>query len=297
MTIFRFILLVIFPFLTGCLFDPAKFGLDVFNPAGIVAGQERDLIITAVLLLMIVIVPVIIMVPIFSWRYRSKAKKEQKYEPEYSHNTLYEVIWWGVPSLIMLVLATITWITTHKLDPYRPLEHEEKPITIQVVALDWKWLFIYPEYNIATINFIQFPENVPVNFAITADAPMNSFAIPRLGGQIYAMQGMETKLHLIANKIGDFKGYSANYSGQGFSGMKFIARASTRQEFEGWVRNIKKASHTLSFEEYNALVLPSKEHRVEYFSSVSLGLYDHIISKFHTTEDGGVDSENQKKHH
>ena len=194
--------------------------LAVLNPVGEIAAQEKSLISTAVLLMLIVVVPVIIMVFLFAWKYRASSTKA-KYTPNWAHNTWLEIVWWGIPSSIIIALATITWITTHKLDPYRPLDSKEKPVEIQVVALDWKWLFFYPEYNIATVNHIQIPVGRPINFRITADAPMNSFMIPQLGGQIYAMQGMETKIHLIAEKPGEFDGYSSNYSGHGLSGMNF----------------------------------------------------------------------------
>src|SRR5690606_1455086 len=145
---------------------------------------------------------------------------------------------------IMTIIACIvTWHKTHELDPFKPIESDKKTLTIQVVALQWKWRFIYPEENIATINLVQFPENTPIHFEITADAPMNSFLIPSLGGQIYAMPNMKTELNLIANKRGDFRGISANLSGEGFSGMNFIARSSTEKEYRNWVESVQISSN------------------------------------------------------
>lgn len=275
--------------ITGCDFDISTMNLGVLHPMGEIAMQERNLLIISVLLMLIVIIPVILMVPIFAWKYRASNKKAE-HKPEWAHSVILEIFWWGIPILIIIALATITWITSHKLDPYRPLESTEKPITIEVVALDWKWLFIYPEYDIATVNFIQFPVDVPLNFKITADAPMNSFFIPQLGGQIYAMAGMETKLHLIANKEGEFRGFSANYSGDGFSGMKFIAKASSKQEFENWVKEVKKSGVKLTGTIYNEKLLPqTKNNKVEYFNSVQKGLFFAIIAKFMPQMDGMSD--------
>ena len=267
--------------------------LAILNPMGEVASQEKNLIITAVCLMLIVIIPAIVMTLIFAYKYRASNKKS-KYQPNWEHNTALEVVWWTIPCVIIAFLATITWITTHKLDPYRKLDSTAKPIEIQVVALDWKWLFIYPEQNIATINFIQFPINVPVNFSITADAPMNSFAIPQLGGQIYAMQGMTTKLHLISENLGEFNGFSSNYSGEGFSGMKFVAKATSQDEFNAWVSSTKKLQNNLDMAQYNKIIAPSKNNKVEYFSAVQPNLFGDILGKFMIHS--GESHESHEKH-
>lgn len=176
--------------------------IPVLHPKGMIGMQQRDLIVVSSLLMCIVVIPVMIMLAFFSWKYREG--KGSKYSPNWSHNTLAECIWWGVPFLIIIVLAVITWRSTHELNPFTPIRGEKPPIVIQAVALDWKWLFIYPEQGIATVNYIQFPVDTPLAFEITADAPMNSFWIPQLGGQIYAMPAMRTKLYLIANEAGRF---------------------------------------------------------------------------------------------
>lgn len=255
--------------------------LAVLNPAGWVAMQEKSIMITTFLLIMLVVVPVIIMVFVFSYKYRASNVKA-KYLPNWSHNTLLELIWWGIPSIIILILAIMTWSTTHKLDPYRKLEHPAKPLEIQVVALDWKWLFIFPEQNIASLNYLVVPVNRPLNFTITADAPMNSFMIPQLGGQIYAMQGMKTKIHLIAEKTGTFDGYSSNYSGYGFSGMRFKLDSKNEQEFEDWVAIVKnKNNYALNKDLYNTHLLPpSRKNPAEYYSSVDGELFENIVNKY-----------------
>jgi len=253
--------------------------MGVFNPKGEVALAEMNLIVVTTLLMLIVVIPVFIMLAVFSFRYRASNPKA-KYAPDWSNNTTLEVIWWTIPTIIILILGVMTWKSSHTLDPYRPLVSDTPPITIQVVALDWKWLFIYPEQNIAMINFVQFPVGTPVNFEITADAPMNSFWIPQLAGQIYAMQGMKTKLHLVASEAGDYDGLSANYSGAGFSGMKFVARASTKEEFEKWVDEVKNSPLALSSLEYGRLAEKSKNNAATYYSSVDENLYGNIIMKY-----------------
>jgi cytochrome o ubiquinol oxidase subunit 2 len=214
----------------------------LLNPKGLIALEERNLMITAVLLMLIVVIPAFIMLAVFAWKYRAGNSRTDLIQNPglYNHSAKVVFLWWLFPSLIIFVLAMTTWHKTHALDPYKPIVSETKPITIQVVALQWKWLFIYPEQDIATVNFIQFPVNVPINFELTADnAPMNSFWIPELSGQMYAMAGMSTKLHLIANTTGDFAGSAAEISGKGFSGMRFVARASSQAEFDDWVFQAK----------------------------------------------------------
>ncbi len=251
----------------------------IYAPKGMIALQEWSLIITTTLLMLIVVVPVFVLTFFFAWKYRA-TNKHAKYTPDWANNETLEAIWWAIPSVIILVLAVITWKSTHELDPYKPLRSNVKPITIQVVALDWKWLFIYPELHIATVNLVEFPFDTPINFEITADAPMNSFWIPALGGQVYAMPGMKTQLHLIASDVGTYTGTSANFSGSGFSDMKFDAKSVSPREFLEWAYAVKSASSSLTYDEYTRLSLPSKNHPVSLYSSVAPGLYDKIVMKF-----------------
>jgi cytochrome o ubiquinol oxidase subunit 2 len=200
--------------------------------------------------------------------------------PDWEHGIMTELVWWAIPLEIVLVLGALTWTSTHELDPHKALTLQGETLKIQVVALDWKWLFIYPEQNIATVNFVEFPANRPVEFDITADAPMNSFWIPQLGGQIYAMTGMVTKLNLVADEAGVFAGGSANYSGEGFAHMKFQARAVPQQDFDTWVGNIRASSSTLDLATYDTLARPSDASMQEHFGSVASKLYDTILMKF-----------------
>ena len=162
-------------------------------PKGKIATEERNLLFIIQILMLLVIIPVYILTFIFSWKYSVKNPKG-KYDPDLVDNTIAEYIWWGLPLIMVLIVSILTWIKTYELDPYKPLASSTKPMTIQVVALQWKWLFIYPEEKIATVNFVQFPKQTPIHFEITSDAPMNSFWIPSLGGQIYAMPKMKTEL-------------------------------------------------------------------------------------------------------
>lgn len=253
--------------------------VSVLDPKGSIGEQERQLIVFALLLSVIVVLPVFIMLFLFAWRYRESNPKKVKYSPDWDHNIFIETVWWLVPSILILILSIVAWNSSHKLDPFKPLAGD-KPLTIQVVALDWKWLFIYPEQNIATVNYVQFPVDRPVTFNITADAPMNSFWIPQLGGQIYAMPGMATQLHLKAGSAGSFRGSSANISGRGFAGMTFTAKASSQQDFNNWVKSAKKSPNHLSFKAYNQLAKPSLNNPASYYASTTPKLYDIIIMKY-----------------
>ncbi len=270
------------------LFFLSSGGITVLDPKGMIALAEKNLLITATLLMMIVIIPVFIMLFAFAWRYRAGNTKA-KYTPEFTHSVPLEFVWWTIPIIIITILGVITWKSTHDLDPYRPLVGDVKPMKIQVVALDWKWLFIYPDQNIATVNVVAIPVDVPIRFEITADAPMNSFWIPALGGQIYAMAGMNTKLNLIANEVGDYPGSSANFSGAGFSGMKFVTQARTQVEFDEWVISVKESPRVLTQAEYDILALPSENNPIALYSTAIEGLFESIIMKFMAPRmDGGV---------
>jgi cytochrome o ubiquinol oxidase subunit 2 len=251
----------------------------VLEPKGIIAEKERDLLIITSLLMLVVVVPAILFTLIFDWMYRV-GDKQRTFRPEWGDSHLAEILWWGIPSVIVVILSVLTYTSSHELNPYKPLETDKKPLTIQVVALDWKWLFIYPEQSIATVNFIQFPVDTPINFEITADAPMNSFWIPQLGGQIYAMPAMRTKLHLMAKEEGVFRGCSAHISGVGFAGMVFQAKASTEKEFNAWVRSVEKAGTPLTLEEYNKLVKPTEYDPVTYYRLGKKDLFDYIVTKY-----------------
>lgn len=253
--------------------------ISLLFPKGIIAIEERNLLFIIQALMLLVIIPVYVLTFIFSWVYRAGNTKA-KYDPDLVDNTIAEYVWWGIPFVMTVIVSVLTWVKTHELDPYKPIEGPKKQMTIQVVALQWKWLFIYPEEKIATVNFLQFPTETPIHFEITADAPMNSFWIPNLGGQIYAMPNMKTELHLIANEAGDFRGSSANLSGEGFAGMHFITRASSEEEYKKWLEHAQQSAHSLSFKEYEQLAAPSQNHPEEIFQLADASLFKQILGKY-----------------
>ncbi|MDE2592734.1 MAG: ubiquinol oxidase subunit II [Burkholderiales bacterium] len=259
----------------------------VMKPHGDIAQQQADLIVTSTLLMLLIIVPVIVLTLFFAWRYR-ESNTEATYTPEWDHSTRLELMIWGAPLLIIIVLGAITWISTHKLDPYRPLDRidaqrtvpaDVKPLVVEVVALDWKWLFVYPEQGMATVNELAAPVDRPIEFKITASTVMNAFYIPELAGMVYAMPGMETKLHAVINKAGVYQGLSANYSGGGFSDMRFKFHGLSPEDFERWVASNKADGLKLDRAGYLKLEQPSQRDGVRRYASVDADLYGAILNR------------------
>ncbi|WP_439273100.1 ubiquinol oxidase subunit II [Pseudochrobactrum sp. HB0163] len=249
----------------------------VLFPKGAVGVQERDLIIFSTVIMLLIVVPVIIATLYFANKYRSTNNNE--YEPDWHHSNKIEAFVWTIPCIVVAILAYVTWIKTHELDPYRPLDVAGKPVEVQVVAMNWKWLFIYPEQGIASVNELVMPVDRPVNFRITSGHMMNSFFIPALGGQVYAMPGMQTKLHLIGNATGDYDGMSANYSGAGFAQMRFITRVKTEDDFEKWVAQVRTSDKILNRAGYLELDKPSERNPVTHYASTEQGLFSAIIGR------------------
>lgn len=252
----------------------------VLNPQGSIAAQQKELLIIATLLMLLVVIPVFLLTFFIVWKYR-EGNNKAKYQPNWDHSRLAETIWWGFPLLIIGILAVITWISTHELDPYRPIESSKNPVEVQVVALEWRWLFIYPEHDVASLNYLQIPEKTPINFTLTSDAPMNSFWIPSLGGQVYAMSGMSTKLHLQAHTQGIYEGSSANLSGEGFAGMRFQAESVSNTAFTQWVQKTQ-SEQPLNEITYATLSKPSTDTAPRAFSLDDPSLYDKIVMKYNT---------------
>ncbi len=253
----------------------------VLHPSGDVAAQQRDLILYAAELMCIVIVPVAILTALFAWQYRH-TNKEARYEPEWHHSTALEAVIWGVPILIIAILGVRSWNTAHTLDPYHPITQiapgqpvppGTKPLVVQVIALDWKWLFIYPEQGIATVNDLAAPINAPIEFRLTADRVQNALSIPAIAGQVYAMPTMETELHMVVNKVGDYKGQSSRFSGPGFSKMHFVFHGLAAEDFDKWVAQAKTAGGALDTAAYQQLQVPSEAEPVHRFGSVDPQLY------------------------
>jgi cytochrome o ubiquinol oxidase subunit II len=272
--------------LTGC----SK--VVVLNPAGDVAAQQGQLVVVATLLMLIIIVPVIFLTLFFAWKYR-QSNTDAEYDPEWHHSTSLELVIWTVPLLIIIALGAVTWIGTHKLDPYRPLDRidaqralpaDVTPLEVQVVALDWKWLFFYPELGIATVNELAAPVDRPIHFKLTSSTTMNAFYVPDLAGMIYAMPGMQTELHAVINRPGEFQGMSSHYSGAGFSGMTFKFHGLSNEDFAAWVNTAKSEGKALNRRSYLDLAKPSERDPVQRFGRVEADLYDKVLNR--CVEDG-----------
>ncbi|WP_248925933.1 ubiquinol oxidase subunit II [Paenibacillus hamazuiensis] len=263
----------IFTLTTGCE------SMIVFDPKGPIGAQQRDLINFTILLCLIILVPVLLLTAWIVWRFRDKKNNNAPYQPIWSHSTKLEIIWWGIPILVILVLAIATARYTYALDPAKPLESEKKPVTIQVTSLNWKWLFQYPEQGIATVNYLVIPERTPIKFELTSDGPMNSFWVPQLGGMIYTMSGMSTTLYLQADEPGNYMGTGANFTGREFAKMGFTAKAVTQADFDKWVTEAKGSGNALTDEGYQKLALPGISDRITY-ASIPSGLFEKIVHEY-----------------
>ncbi len=278
----RLKLLILLPLavgLSGCDFV-------VLSPAGDVAAQQRNLVLISTVLMLLIVLPVMALTAFFAWRYR-QSNTAARYEPEWDHSTQLELVIWSAPLLIIVCLGAVTWMGTHLLDPYRmlgriasdrPVESSRAPLEVDVVALDWKWLFIYPDYGVAVVNELAAPVDRPINFHITASSVMNSFYVPALAGQIYAMPGMETSLHAVINREGTYKGFSANYSGAGFSGMHFAFEGLSNDGFDAWIAKAKASGNTLGRSDYLELERPSENVPVRRYASVDGDLFKAVLN-------------------
>ncbi|MDN5567295.1 MAG: ubiquinol oxidase subunit II [Paracoccus sp. (in: a-proteobacteria)] len=258
----------------------------VLSPAGDVAARQRDVLVTSTFLMLLIIIPVICLIVFFAWKYRASNDKAT-YAPDWSHSTKLELVIWAAPLLIIICLGGLTWVGTHLLDPYRKLDrisqdvvvtNDHKPLEVRVVSLDWKWLFFYPEYGIATVNELAAPVDRPIEFKLTSASVMNAFYIPTLAGMIYTMPGMETMLHGVINEEGVYEGFSSNYSGAGFSGMRFKFHALDEAGFDGWVQDVRAEDSALDHDAYLGLVKPTENVAPTYFGSYSDDLYHDILN-------------------
>ncbi|MXP28642.1 ubiquinol oxidase subunit II [Porphyrobacter algicida] len=267
------------PLLSGC-------NAIVLSPHGDVASQQADLVIISTFLMLLIIVPVMVLTVIFARKYRA-SNEEADYQPEWEHSTQLELIIWAAPLLIIIALGAVTWTGTHKLDPYRPIERIAankplpagvKPLDVEVVAMDWKWLFVIPEYGIATVNDLAAPIDRPIRFHITSSSVMNSFYIPALAGQIYAMPSMETQLNAVINKPGTYEGFSANYSGEGFNHMRFAFHGMTEAGFQQWVAEARQSGLKLDRASYLKLAQPTIDAPVMRYGSILPQIYQLALN-------------------
>jgi cytochrome o ubiquinol oxidase subunit 2 len=252
----------------------------LFNPKGIIAAEQHRLLVVSTLIMLGFAIPVLFLIYFFAWRYRETNHKVT-YSPRSRNSKLSVVAVWTIPTIVLFMLASIMLPATQKLEPQRQIDSNKETLKIQVVALRWKWLFIYPEQNIATINFAQIPIDTPVQFELTADeTPMSSFWIPHLGGMLYAMTEHVNRLNLMADTLGDYQGSAAEINGPGFAGMRFKTRVSTQEDFDNWAKNISLVPSELSSSEYDKLLVPSENNQAAFYSNPSEGLYSTILSKY-----------------
>jgi cytochrome o ubiquinol oxidase subunit II len=256
--------------------------IQLLQPKGPIGESELFVIGVALALMLIVVIPVFVMALWFPRRYKASAPKGD-YDPKWSHSARIDLVVWTIPAVIVVALGILAWKETHRLDPFRPIDSTVAPISIEAVSLDWKWLFIYPEQNIATVNQLVFPANVPVSFTITSDTVMTSFFIPQLGSQIYAMAGRQSRLHLLADEPGVYVGQNQQFSGRGFSDMNFKVKVTSRKQFEAWIQKTRQSPDKLDLARYEALRKPSVASPVTSFSWVGHGLFDDIVNRYSAT--------------
>ena len=267
----------------------------ILDPKGPIGSAQRDLFFISLGLCCFLIVPVLILFIGIVWRYRDRPNSDAVYRPDWSHSTIAEVIWWTLPIATILLLATITVKYTYELEPSRPLIGDKPPLTVQASSLNWKWLFLYPEQGIATVNTLNIPANRPIRFLLTADSPMNSFWIPQLGGQMYVMSGMAMTLYLQADETGTFFGSGANFTGEHFAQMKFDVNATSQKEFDQWVSAVKNRSHLLTEETYAALAQPGTSDKL-YYSAFPPDLFKKIVRKYAVGGDSALTQQGHGHH-
>ncbi len=260
-------------FLSGCQH------MVVLDPKGPIGSEERFLIYMAIALMLIVIVPVFVMAFWFAAKYRASNKKAN-YDPKWTDSKEVEAIIWTVPILIIIALSYLTITRTSSLDPYKPLPSENKPVRVDVISTDWNWLFIYPDYNIAAVNELVFPEKTPLSFRLTSSTVMTSFFIPQLGSQIYVMAGMTTRLNLLANDTGTYVGQNNEFSGHGYATMHFKAISMTSSDFNTWVQKAKLSPDSLSMKMYEHVNEPNIGYPITFYSSVTPNLFDQVVGKY-----------------
>lgn len=255
--------------------------IPVLDTKGLIANQERDLILFTFGLGMFVVIPVFVLLFAVAWRYR-EGNTKAKYDPEFTSHRGIEALWWGIPCAIILLLSVVTAVSTHALDPYKPIQSSVKSVQVQVIALNWKWLFIYPDQGIATLNYLNIPKETPIEFTITSDAPMNSFWVPALAGQVYAMAGMTTKLHIMADGVGTYNGASANISGDGFANMRFKVNSMNEADFTAWVKKEyeSNAIPLLTENSYKELAKSSHNNNQITYLLMDDELYNKVIMKY-----------------
>jgi cytochrome o ubiquinol oxidase subunit 2 len=250
----------------------------VLDPQGPVASAERLILFNSTAIMLVVVLPVIVLTLVFAWWYRA-SNKRAVYWPEWSYSGHIELVVWSIPTMVVILLAAVAWTGSHQLDPARKLETHAGPIRIEVVSLDWKWLFIYPDLEIATVNQLVIPTGVPVEFLLTSATVMNSFFVPQLGSQIYTMPGMTTRLNLLSERPGDYPGLSANFSGDGFSDMRFLVHVVPASEFSSWRARASGEGVVLDTAAYADLAGTPGNTQSQTYRSVDPNLFERIVQR------------------
>jgi cytochrome o ubiquinol oxidase subunit II len=257
-----------------CLVESCR-GAGVLDPQGPVAGAERLILFNATAIMLVVVVPVIVLTLAFAWWYRA-SNKRATYSPDWSYSGHIELVVWSIPAMVVILLAGVAWTGSHELDPPRKLKSDAKPVRIEVVSLDWKWLFIYPDQEVAAVNELVVPIGTPVEFMLTSATVMNAFFVPQLGSQIYTMPGMTTRLNLMADSPGDFPGLSSNFSGDGFSDMRFVVHAVSEVQFASWLARTRGAGPMLNAKAYAQLARAGNA-TLQTYRSVDPMLFERIV--------------------
>ncbi|MGD9658152.1 MAG: ubiquinol oxidase subunit II [Methylocystis sp.] len=248
----------------------------VLDPKGQIGAEESKILLNAVGTMLIIVVPTLLATFAFGWWFRASNKKA-RYLPDWVFSGRLELVNWGYPLLIILFLSGLIWIGSHRLDPFRPIAADGEALEVQVVSLDWKWLFIYPQQSVASVNELVLPVEAPVHFSLTSATVMNSFFVPQLGGMIAVMPGMMTQLHLKADHIGALWGLSTQFSGEGFAGMRFNVRVASQDDFDRWVEDARKSACNLDHAGYAALLRESQNVRAYFYRSVVPALFAKIL--------------------
>jgi cytochrome o ubiquinol oxidase subunit 2 len=274
-TVLRLLFLSPLFLLGGCSLNQVP----VLSPDGPIASTERDLLLVAVSLMLIVVIPVFAMAAWFVWHYRARNTRA-RYEPEWSYSAGIDAIVWLVPAAIVIVLGTLVWNYTNRLDPYKPIASSKPPLHIEAISLDWKWLFIYPQQHIAAVNELVIPDKRPISLKLTSDTVMNSLYLPGLAGQIYAMAGMQTRLNMLADAPAQLTGLNTQYSGSGFADQHFAVRVVRPGAFDAWTKKVRQSPKMLDAANYARLEKPTTNVPVTHYSAVEPDLFDKVIAKY-----------------
>jgi cytochrome o ubiquinol oxidase subunit II len=253
-------------------------GAGVLDAQGPVAAAERLILINATAIMLVIVLPVIVLTLAFAWWYRA-SNARATYRPDWSYSGNIELVTWSIPAMVVILLASVAWISSHELDPARPLRSSGSPIRIEVVSLDWKWLFIYPDHQVAAVNQLVVPSETPIEFILTSATVMNAFFVPQLGSQIYTMPGMATRLNLLADRPGDYPGLSSNFSGAGFSDMRFVVHAVPAAEFQSWLERTREAGTVLNTDAYSQLQRAAINMTLQTYGSVDPNLFERIVQQ------------------